>query len=157
MTGNQENPCLMIKKEFSCTIYCLNRPVFNIYNIENGQNVFLGSIVDNFTCYHQTYTIKDEFGRVAYSMFGDCCQKGFWFRGIPADECQNVSFDLINANGQVIQQIKKKGAGALANWLTDAENYFIEFQPYMDWKQRALLTASLLMMDFMLFSRKFEN
>lgn len=59
----------------------------------------------------------------------------------------------MDSKGNLVQKFKKKGAGAFANWLTDADNYYIDFNKDMNWKQRALLTGSLLMVDFMLFSQ----
>ncbi len=89
-----------------------------------------------------------------YKIAASCCQVGFWCGAIPFNCCQSVSFDLTNANGGKIQTIQKKGAGALANFLTDANNFYIDFSNNMDWKQRALLCSSLLMIDMMLFSRQ---
>ena len=50
LTGNIETKSLLIKKETQCSFLCLNRPQFSIYYIENGQNEFLGRIIDNFDC-----------------------------------------------------------------------------------------------------------
>ena len=87
MTGNLETKSLLIQKDTQCSCLCLNRPRFAVYFIENGQKEYLGKIIDNFDCYDQTFTIKDDKDRLLYKISGSCCQTGFWCAGIPANEC----------------------------------------------------------------------
>ncbi len=134
LTGNIETKSLLITKETQCSLLCLNRPEFLVYFTENGQSEYLGRIIDNFDCYNQTFTIKNSKDTLLYKIIGNCCQAGFWFSDIPANRCQKVTFDLRDAHGRLVQKIKKKGAGVFNNWLTDADNYYIDFNVNMNWR-----------------------
>jgi len=48
----------------------------------------------------------------------------------------------------------KKNKNCVKSMLTDADNFGVEFTPSMDWKDRTLLMASCMFIDYMMFEEK---
>jgi hypothetical protein len=64
---------------------------------------------------------------------------------------------LTDSAGNKLEKISRKGRGAFSNLLTDADKFFVNFQPQMDWQHRALIMSALFIIDFMMFSRQGNN
>lgn len=142
----------MLKKGCNFHCFCLDRPQIRIFYTEEGTEQYIGRIIDNFTLCNFKYTIKDNKGKLLYIISGSCCQKGVLCRCIPANDCQKAEFELRDASGNLIEIINKKGRGFAANLLSDADSFYVNFQPYMDWQHRALIMSTLFLIDFMVFS-----
>lgn len=56
---DNEDLCLRMEKEYSCTLGCLNRPNMKVILIENGVERYVGKIVDNFDCFNYSFALYD--------------------------------------------------------------------------------------------------
>ncbi len=54
----------------------------------------------------------------------------------------------------MVTTLMKKNKNCIKSMLTDADNFGVEFTPKMDWKDRSLLLATVMFIDYMIFEEK---
>ena len=82
---------------------------------------------------------------------GICC------RGCGCGPCKTVKFDILDNNGNNIGGMTKINPGCVAACLTDADNFSVIFPQDASPEYRALLTTSIIFLDFMFFEDPNEN
>lgn len=142
--------CMRFSRECTCTCGPFNRPELNAYAYINGQEEFVGKIVDPYDCCDIRFQLKDSAGNTVYNITTPCCQCAFCCN-CPCDSCQTVTFEMKNKSGEVVNKFQKKGKGLLSNLLSDAVDFNIRFTSDMDWKIRALLLATVIFIDYRMF------
>jgi len=154
--GNQQDQVVLhINRPCKCTFYCFNRQEMQLSWIENGQQKYLGKIVDPWTLCNFVFKIYDEEDKEIYHVEASCCQLGFQCKGCPYDACQKIIFNIKEPNtDNVLGQLVKTGRGYCVNMLDwGFDNFKIDFPKGSNWKQRALLITCAVFVDFMLFMR----
>lgn len=145
--------CMRFSREYTCTCGPCGRPELNVFAHVNGQEQFVGKIVDPYDCCNVTFQLQDAASNHVYTITTACCQCALCCN-CPCDDCQLVIFEMKNSSGQVVNKIHKKGKGVLHNMLTDADDFEIRFTSDMDWKVRALLLATIIFIDYRMFEDK---
>ena len=103
----------------------------------------------------QTY---DENNVKQYYISAYCCQWGL-FCHLPCGPCKRVSFKIMDSSGEEVGEIAKVWSSCLKEMFSNADNFEAHFPAMADWKQKALLLAATLMIDFRYFEKneKGEN
>lgn len=151
-------PVLKMVRECQCTCMCCNRPEMKVWYVENGANEYLGKVVDSWDLCNYSFSVYGPDSDVMkYFIKASCCQCGFHCN-CPCEPCERIEFDLWigdkeRESGKFVKTGKKN---CIKNMLGDADNFSINFPtgPETDWKGKALLLASSLMIDFMMFEEK---
>jgi len=148
-------PVLKMVRECQCTCMCCNRPEMKVYYVENGQNEYLGKVVDSWDCMNFSFTIYAPDDRVKFFIKASCCQCGFHCN-CPCEPCERIEFDLWSGDKEKEEpKILKTGKkNCVKNMLGDADNFSTQFPMAATWQDKTLLMSSLLMIDFMMFEEK---
>ncbi|KAM3147318.1 hypothetical protein pb186bvf_000569 [Paramecium bursaria] len=134
-------------RDYKLTFCCLGRPTLEIYT-EDGTK--LGSIYFPFMFCDKGVEIHDEKGLLVYKVMGSCCQWPFLVN-MPCEACQRARFDITDNMGQKVSEIWKESPGFCAALCTDSENFRIIFPQGSNGKEKALLLAATLFIDYNYF------
>lgn len=140
------------ERECQCTCMCCNRPELKIFYIENGQNKYLGKVVDACDFVNHTYKVYNDQDKIAWYIQAGCCQLGLCCK-CPCESCEKVVFELWSGDKEVPREpILKRGSGScLKNAISTVDAFTVPFPQSALWTDKALLMASALMIDFMMF------
>lgn len=64
---------LKIHKPYTCTCLCLNRPVIHVDYTEDGQEMYLGKIEDEYDFCNFNFNIFDKNGKKVFRVHAGCC------------------------------------------------------------------------------------
>ena len=141
-------------KPFKCTCCCLERPEMNV--IVNGNLV--GTVEQPFYCCDPIFTIKDEFGKLNYFIWADCCQCGYCCGNNICGKLSETWFFIYNyqnmseAVGSIVKKVAK-----LSEMITNADSYLITFPPDATSADKLLLIIAGLMIDYQYFENSPER
>ena len=123
--------------------------------VENGANQYLGKVVDEFSCCDHVFTVFDAQDKLRFTIQANCCQCGLVCKG-PCQSRQRVEFKLWSGNMEKFEgmMVKLGKKNTLKNMVSSADNFSISWPQITDWKEKALLLASILLIDFMMFEEK---
>lgn len=77
VTTLDEDPLsIKVRKECTMTCLCLNRPVIHIEYCEDGQDMFIGKIEDEYDFCNFNFNILNESGDKRFRIYASCCQCG---------------------------------------------------------------------------------
>ena len=149
-------PFVKFSREYRCTCCTYNRPIFTIDLIHNGANERLGRIVSDFACCDFKFSLYEgESTEPCYNVNGPCCQCGIHCR-CPCEPCKEVIFDLYDPKnyGKKIGEIKKLWTNCKRECCSNADEYTMIFPSGCTWKQKILMLANLMFIDYMNFEKK---
>lgn len=99
-------------------------------------------------------------GTTIYKVVGELCQAGM-FCNLPCAPYDRVKFGIFDAKDVARERplgaIEKRWGGFCREVLTDATNFTIAFPPDADEFAKALLTATTVLIDFLLFEKRAEE
>lgn len=149
--GGYNQPAFTMKRDWTCTCCCFNRPVVVMQDATTGRPI--GSITDPFACCDLTFAIRDPEDNVMIKANGGCCQWGLCCP-LPCGPCAEVEFPLEDANsGNQIGRLKKKVPGCL-HWLLapDVDHFDVDLGAVADPNWKALVMGLAIFMDFRYFN-----
>jgi len=144
---------LWLHRECTCTFWCLNRPYLEVYFSESGKEPgdYLGKIVNPFKWCNAELCVLGKENDVKYIIWGDCCQLGFLCK-MPFQPCQTVDFNILDGSRNPTDgRLQKRTAGCWKSAISDTSNFSLVFPTKATREERALLTAAVIMLDFMYF------
>mmetsp|Transcript_60079 Transcript_60079/g.69597 ORF Transcript_60079/g.69597 Transcript_60079/m.69597 type:complete len:346 (-) Transcript_60079:216-1253(-) len=149
------DPFLALDRPYTCTFLCCNRPYMTVQRNEAGQNENLGVIKAPWTCYDHQVDIYNGGDDLRYKIVANCCQLGFWCKW-PCDPCQNIDFEVRNSGGEVVGSLKKFSQGCIKASFDEASSsqFTLVYPPNCDPRDKALLIAATLLIDFRFFEEK---
>jgi len=150
--GNNAQKAFKMERPFTCAFLCFNRPVVEILDpINGGQKV--GSIKDPCHCCNDDFVIRDADDNDLYNVSSGCCQLGK-FCPLPCGPCALVEFSIIDAvNGGTVGSVTKKIPGCCKFFFaSDVDNYRIDFGNVNNARDKALIMALSIFIDFRLYS-----
>lgn len=159
-SGNSSAPQFSKKfaelfKPFMCTICCLCRPEMIVTLSEGGKRV--GIIRHVCTLFDPEFNIYDETGKLLYTLSADCCQCGLICSNNFFGKLSEVIFNIYGpGRNQVVGNILKKPA-SFNELVTDADSYQINFPPTATPKEKLLIIALALMIDYQYFETDNEQ
>jgi hypothetical protein len=149
LPDGSDQPAFYLKREWTCTCCCLNRPKITM---TDAAGETLGSIQDPFACCNLTFTIRDESDESIATIEGGCCQWGLCCP-LPCGPCATVEFDVKDSEGNDIGHLEKKVPGCCKFcFASDVENYKVDWEGVEDPIVRALLMAATIFIDFRYFN-----
>lgn len=157
--GGSADPFVVLEKNYSFTCFCLDRPNFMITLNDNGKKTNMGRIEYPFNCCDYNFNIFDAKGGLKFRVLGDCCQCGVLFpRGCCAS-CNNADFPVVSASGDEVTMIKRINHDPFKGCLAQTDDYYVDFQPSLDYFDRVLLIGATLMLNLMIYrpSRRDQN
>jgi len=139
-----------LERPWSFTAFGLNRPVVDVIDVPAGRKI--GKITQPCTCFNMSFAITNEDGAIPLTVDGGCCQPGLCCP-LPCGPCSVVHFDVLDAKAQPVGSLKKKLPGC-CSWFfaPDVDNYHLDFPRVPEAKNRVLLMALAIFMDFRYFS-----
>lgn len=145
-----------LRRPFSCTCCCFNRPVVELVDATNGQT--LGSLKDPFACCNLTFSVRDPDEQDVIYANGGCCQWGLCCP-LPCGPCSEVNFPLTDTqSGTAVGHIQKKVPSCCKFLFAgDVDNYRVEFGAVEKPEYKMLLIAMAIFIDFRFFNSTDEN
>ena len=136
-------------KPFKCTCCCLARPIIKGEYSSNKQE--FGEVKEECTCCDPLFVILND-KEIKYSITIDCCQCGFCCSG----GCGKLYEVVCNIrqggkNGNIVGTIKKKLAQSIAELITDADTYVVEFPQMASPEDKFTLIMAGLFIDYRYF------
>ena len=154
ISPNPMNPSFSKKfanayKPFKCTVCCLCRPELIV--ILNDGNMRIGKVHHAFNVCDPKFEIFDENNNLKFIVYANCCQCGLLCANNIFGKMSEAIFEiLIPTNNQIIGNITKKRAN-LNEMVTDADTYQINFPSFASAKDKLLIIALGLMIDYQYF------
>lgn len=153
-TAVEENTELMFSydKPFSIPFLCCCRPKIKVFDHEE---IFIGSVINKFKCFTMTMLILGTEEEELYEISASKCTPGFWCEPLWSS-CSPITFDIKDSRkeGTIISKIVKHTLGCGTDWLTNADNYYLDFSSVMSYEERVLLTVGVHEIDMLWFERK---
>lgn len=141
-------PFANMQKPFMCTMACCCRPEINI--TLNGNNQEIGKAIHIFTCCNPTFELYNARGKLKYLASANCCQCILLCPGM-IGKMYEGEFEIIDAvSNQVVGKIVKEPA-TMAEMVTDADSYTINFPPNADAYDKLMLMGLAIMIDYQFF------
>ncbi|XP_053977606.1 phospholipid scramblase 1-like [Hylaeus volcanicus] len=110
-------------------------------------NMFLGSVVQDWSLWQPTFSIRNASGETVLIIEGPWCKF-----------CGDVKFKVLSVNGENrVGMIKKEWSGLMQEFFTDVDNFGISFPLDLDVKIKAVLLGACLLIDFMYFEHSGHN
>jgi len=149
---------LFFQKDFRCTCCCFNRPDIKVYYSGGAERVYLGKAVAPCMACNIQLNVLDANDREIYKIHGSCCQLGLCCKGWPCEPCQTVGFDLFDTvKGEKVGALEKRTAGCLKSAVSDTSNFVVRFPEGCSKENKALLMATVIMLDYENFMEKVEQ
>ncbi len=100
VTNLDEDPVsLKIHKPCTCVFMCCNRPVIYIDYCEDGTDVFIGKIEDEYDFCNFNFNVRDETGAKKFRVHASCMQCGIICSQCCCTACETVKFEVMDADG----------------------------------------------------------
>lgn len=162
---------LVLERPFKCTFLCFWRSVIRVKHNALG---YIGEVENPFSFLDWVFHVRApkpdagmtgpiaEFvrgtpGEHWYTVVGSICQFGMWLPPLPCGPCKRVSFKIFSAKDvgrtRPIGEIAKVWSGCLKEAFSDADNYTIAFPADASPVQKAVLVATTMLIDFLLFEQ----
>lgn len=144
--------CLQMRKPYKMTFMCFNRPKMDIFTFANGQEQYLGKVVDNYDFCNYSFSLFNSQSKKLFHVEASCNQLGF-FCSCPCGPCEKIIFRIWRGDKeQELQPLIKKGKSNYAkNAIGDADNFIVPFPPNATYEERVMLMATSLFIDYMMF------
>jgi hypothetical protein len=149
--GGANQKVFHMKRDWTCTFCCFNRPVVEVIDVPSGQK--LGSISDPFACCDLTFDVRDPGDQTVIKANGGCCQWGLCCP-LPCGPCAEVNFEINDAgSGQKVGNLQKKVPNCCKFFFApDVDNFNVEFGGVSHPQYKALIMALAIFMDFRYFN-----
>ena len=141
-------PFATMNKPFMCTCCCLCRPEVNLVLSSTGQPV--GKVKHICTACDPTFEVYNCTSGLKYIVTADCCQCAIMCPGFLAKTSRGEFAILDAGTSQRVGQIIKEVA-TMAEMVTDADTYIVNFPVTADANDKLLLTGLALMIDYLFF------
>lgn len=148
---DNDNLCLQLIKPYKIPILCWNRPMMSVNYTEDGNFVNLGKVVDNYDFCNYSFDVLNANGEKRFHIEAACNQLGFHCQ-CPCDACERIIFNIWKGDkSEECEPLVKTGKGCGKNMMGDADNFSIPFPPGATFEDKALLLATGLFIDYMMF------
>mmetsp|Transcript_1190 Transcript_1190/g.1629 ORF Transcript_1190/g.1629 Transcript_1190/m.1629 type:complete len:254 (-) Transcript_1190:122-883(-) len=141
-----------MEKEWSLACCCFNRPSVTIFDVDAGTET--GAVRQPCTlCGNLKFEVDDPEGNEILEANGSCCQLGLCLP-LPCGPCSEVHFDISDSDsGEPRGSMTKSVPGCLKFlFASDVDNYEINFFESWSPRDKALMVALAIFMDFRLFN-----
>lgn len=137
-------------KPLKCTICCFCRPELNV--VLNEGNGIIGSVKSVFSFCDPNFEVFDENKKLRFIVTANCCQTGLLCANKFFGKMSEVDFNILNPENvnQIIGKIIKKSA-SFSEMVTDADSYIINFPTIANTKEKLLIIALGLLIDYQYF------
>ena len=154
-TGNISGVFANMFKPCKISCFCLNRPEF-IINLGTNNN-YVGKIIHTFTCCDPEFEVYNDKG-LKYLVRADCCQCGLLCANNICGKLSSATFEIYSAaTSKVLSLITRLPAQNFGEMATDADSYEVLFPKKAKAKDKLLLIALGLMIDYQYFETKADD
>lgn len=147
--GGSTTPAFELKRGWTCTCCCLNRPKAELVMAEGDTTV--GYVRDPCACCNLTYEVLDAEDNPMLTAEGGCCQPGLMCP-CPCGPCSKVHFQINDSGGQEVGHITKEVSCCHYFFAPDVDNYVVDVENMEDVRLKALAMALAIFIDFRYFS-----
>ena len=129
-----------------CAGFCFQVLDVFIGNDSANAGTRLGYIREEYSLCLPVLTVRNDSDEVLYTIRGECCG------------CRSYKFHVCDgSSNDAIGTIKKKWSGAVKEFFSDADNFFITFPQGSSATARALLVGATFLIDFLYFENNNDN
>lgn len=151
-SGNPMDPIAsqFARADKGCTLgcCCLCRPEMILTLVDTKELVGRARFV--CTLCDPTFHVYDEKDILRYIITGSCCQCGLMCTHNKCGKFSEVKFDIITPDGEKVGKVMKQRANG-AEYITDADSYEVVFPKDATPRDKLLLTAVGLLIDYQYF------
>ena len=145
---NYTTPFATMQKPFMCTCYCICRPEINV--VLNSTGKAIGKVKHICTVCDPTFEVYSATSGLKYIVTADCCQCALCCPGWLGKTSRGIFNILDVGSNQVVGQITREPAN-MAEMVTDADTYAVNFPPTADAIDKLLITGLALLIDYQFF------
>ncbi|VWU52480.1 phospholipid scramblase, putative [Hepatocystis sp. ex Piliocolobus tephrosceles] len=144
-------PDVLVEKDCSCTICCLDRPTIKLYDVvNNNEKKLIGTIKNPFGCCFYNFKLLDSSNNNVIYMHESCCQLSL-LCPCPCGPCKTSNFFLHDTkNRKEVAHIQKK-VPFIRFVKEDIDNYNIRFEKVINPEWKMMLLALVLYLDYMYY------
>ena len=147
-------PFATMNKPYKCTLFCLCRPEIKV--VLNNPSEVVGKVNHTFTLCDPTFDLYDSTGNLKYIVSGSCCQCAILCPNMFGKVSQGL-FEIYEAGTKTpVGRITKEPAN-MSELVTDADSYSVIFPPKANAKDKLLLMALTLLLDYQYFETDAED
>ncbi|EUD66258.1 hypothetical protein C922_03453 [Plasmodium inui San Antonio 1] len=147
-------PDIIVEKDCSCTILCLNRPTIRMYEFSNNNNKeLIGTIKSPFSCCSYKFDLYDSAKRKIIYMDDTCCQLSI-LCPCPFGPFKFSNFFLRDAKTKQKVAHLQKEVPFLKFVKRDMDNYTLNFEEVQNPEWKMMLLAFSLFMDYIYYDKK---
>ena len=151
-SGNPMDPIAsqFARADKGCTLgcCCLCRPEMILTLVDTKELVGRARFV--CTLCDPTFHVYDEKDILRYIITGSCCQCGLMCTHNKCGKFSEVKFDIITPDGEKVGKVMKQRANGV-EYITDADSYEVVFPKDATPRDKLLLTAVGLLIDYQYF------
>ncbi|SBT32777.1 phospholipid scramblase, putative [Plasmodium ovale wallikeri] len=147
-------PDVMVEKDCTCTMLCLNRPTIKMYEYSNNNNKrLIGTIKAPFSCCSYKFDLFDSSKNKIIYMDDTCCQLSILFP-CPCGPCKFSNYYLRDAKTNEKVAHLQKEVPFLKFVKRDIDNYTLNFEEVKNPEWKMMLLAFSLFLDYIYYDRK---
>ena len=163
---NSGEQMFVARRTFKCCV-CLN--LFNCMCIDycfgccqdemkvygSNEEDFFGSVKEAGSCWRPSYKVFNSAGRAQFNIIGPYCMCNLGCCWFCPKCCRRLTFKVYDVkSGRHVGVIYKEFSGALKEFITDADNFGIEFPESIDVTMKAVLLSAVFLIDIIHFSTR---
>ena len=138
-------PFATMVKPCTCTVCCFCRPEIDVILNITGQP--MGKIKHACTVCDPVFEVYNGAG-LRFIVTESCCQCAIWCHST-FGKCYKGEFDILEG-GQAVWRITREIAN-MAEMVTDADSYVVNFPPTADANDKLLLIGLTMLLDYQYF------
>ncbi|CRG99089.1 phospholipid scramblase, putative [Plasmodium relictum] len=147
-------PDLIIEKDCSCTMCCLNRPTIKMYDFSNNNNKeLIGTIKSPFSCCSYKFDLFDTSNNKIIYMNDTCFQFGI-ICPLPCGVCKYSNFYLHDAKTKEKVAHLRREVPFLQLVKQDLDNYVMNFEQIVNPEWKMMVLAFALFLDYIYYDYK---
>lgn len=145
------------KKEFNLGCLCLCRPETDIWDLNEGRELKLGTLSNPCSMCCLDFKVTEE-GKEdpSWSIDVPCCAYGVMCP-FYCGPCSHADIPINNNNGNEVGQIVKKWQSCVSEYCQGAQDYIVKFPPNATRQQKFLLIFAATFIDMTLFEKIFPS
>lgn len=145
------------KKEFNLGCCCYCRPETDIWDLNDGRELKIGSLTNPCSCCCLGFkVIEGENNDPSFSIDVPCCSYGVMCP-FYCGPCSHADIPINNMQGNEVGQIVKQWQGCVSEYCQGAQDYIIKFPPNSTRHQKFLFIYAATFVDMTMFEHMYPS
>ncbi|XP_063104011.1 phospholipid scramblase 2-like isoform X1 [Cavia porcellus] len=144
ITDNMGREVATLERPLRCDCFCFPCYLQKL-EIQAPPGVPIGYVIQKFHTIQQKFIIQNEKKEDVLTIIGFC---------IRCTCCTDINFEVKSLDEKyIVGKITKNWSGVIPEFLTDVDNFMIQFYVDLDVKMKAVILGACFLIDFMYFEK----